>query len=91
MTQSIASFSPFLLPKTANLMKISTALEGFGLEKCRQVSARTPGNYARIFSQLIEHLGDVEFETVTTIDICRHLDYLEREQGLARRSVDDAG
>lgn len=70
-------------------MKITTVLEGFGLEKRRQFSVRTVENYTRIFSQFIEHLGDIEFEGVTTIDIRWHLDYLERERGLAKRSVYD--
>lgn len=71
-------------------MNISTVLEGFFLEKRRQFSVRTVENYTRIFTQLVEYLGDVGFETVTTIDIRRHLDHLERERGLSRRSVYDA-
>ncbi len=71
-------------------MKITNVLEGFRLEKRRQFSDRTIGNYDRIFSQLVEHLGDVEFESITTIHIRRHLDYLETQRGLSKRSVYDA-
>jgi integrase/recombinase XerD len=71
-------------------MKISTALEGFWLEKRRQVSPRTVENYTRIFNQFIDHLGDLELEQVTTIDIRRHLDHLERVRRLSKRSVYDA-
>lgn len=71
-------------------MKITTALEGYWLEKRRQFSARTVENYTRIFDQFVDHLVDLELEQVTTIDIRRHLDHLERERRLSKRSVYDA-
>jgi hypothetical protein len=65
-------------------------LGGFWLEKRRQFSRRAVENHTEIFNQLIEHLGDVEVESFTTIDIRRHVDYLESGRKQSRRSVYNA-
>ena len=68
-------------------MKLSTALEGYWLDKQLEFSPNTFGRYRYVFSRLSEFLGDVDIEAVTTIDIRRFLAHVATQPGLRGRPV----
>jgi site-specific recombinase XerD len=71
-------------------MKLSVAVEGYLLDKRIQFSPHTIASYERVFRRLVEFLGDVEIDQVTSADIRRFLAHLGKTYRLSRRSVHDA-
>lgn len=70
-------------------MKFSKLIEGFLLDKKLSLSANTVETYGYYFDSVIGYLDDPEFETITSLDIRRYLNWIVTERGLSKRSAHD--
>jgi len=70
-------------------MKLSTAIEGYWLDKKLEFSDRTVGNYALFYRYFIEFTHDAEIEMITTRDIRAFLIYLKEQKKHSKRTVHD--
>lgn len=71
-------------------MKLSAMLDGYWLDKKREFSKNTVRNYTRVFDYFLAFVGDVEFNTISTNDVRRFLNYLADAKEYSKRSVHDA-
>ncbi|MCB9150215.1 MAG: tyrosine-type recombinase/integrase [Caldilineaceae bacterium] len=71
-------------------MKLSAVIDGFWLDRRRELSKTTVTNYSRFFKYLIAFTGDAEFGEITTRDIRRFLEHLLLDRNYSKRSVHDA-
>ena len=58
-------------------MKFSNMLEGYWLARRNKLAKTTQGNYQYIFDRFIQFIGDIEFVTITTVDVHTFLNELQ--------------
>lgn len=83
-----------MLPRnqTANplaSMKLSTAIEGYWLDKKLEFSDRTVGNYTLFYRYFIEFTGDAEIESISTKQVRLFLIFLKEKKKHSKRTVHD--
>lgn len=71
-------------------MIITDALEGYWLERRRDVSENTVKQYQYYFDYLVEYLGDVDIEAITSDNVHHWLNWLGDERQLATKTVANA-
>lgn len=71
-------------------MKLSKAIEGYFLDKELIFSPKTVEGYKLFFRYLVEFVGDIEIENVTSLQIKNFLIHLVKERGLSMRSASSA-
>ena len=71
-------------------MKLSAVIDGYWLDRRRELSPNTVANYRQFFKYLIAFTGDAEFSEITTRDIRRFLEHLSMERNYSKRSIHDA-
>jgi len=67
-------------------MKISAVLQGYWLDKESSFSRHTVAQYRYAFNHLIDCIGDIEFEKVTSNDIRTYLLWLRTERKVSKRT-----
>lgn len=71
-------------------MKISIAVDGYWLAKRMDLSIHTVRDYGLTFRRLVEFLGEVEVESVTSNQIRRFLQHISGEYSLSKRTLSNA-
>ncbi len=70
-------------------MKLSTAIDGYFIDRHLELAATTRANYRHYFNLFHTFTGDREIETITSRDINRFLAYLSTDRKLSDRTVHD--
>jgi integrase/recombinase XerD len=71
-------------------MKLSVALDGYWLSKRLDFSPHTVRDYGLTFWRLIDFIGDVELDQITSDDLRRFLTYLASQYDLSKRTLSNA-
>ena len=70
-------------------MKITTAIEGFWLDKEMYFSKHTVKRYGYVFDRFVGFVGDVEIEELSSTDIKKYLRHLALDTNLSGRTIFD--